>query len=40
MTSPSLGMIGMIAAWQLFDVVFDPIFLVAVNLIYPGVSYS
>ena len=40
MTSPALGMIGMVAAWQLFDVVFSPIFLAAINLIYPGVSYG
>ena len=30
----------MVAAWQLFDVVFSPIFLAAINLIYPGVSYG
>jgi len=40
MSSPAFGMVGMIAAWQLFDVVFDPIFLVTINLIYPGVSYG
>jgi Zn-dependent protease len=31
---------GMLLAWKLFDVIFDPIFLVAVNLIYPDASYG
>jgi Zn-dependent protease len=35
-----LGWIGIIVAWQLFDVVFQPLFLLAVNLLYPGVSYG
>lgn len=37
---PALGWIGLFVAWQLFDDVFQPIFLSAVNLIYPGVSYQ
>jgi Zn-dependent protease len=36
---PALGWIGIIVAWQVFDFVFDPVFLFAVNLLYPGVSY-
>jgi Zn-dependent protease len=36
---PALGWIGIIVAWQVFDFVFDPVFLLAVNLLYPGVSY-
>jgi Zn-dependent protease len=35
----ALGWIGIIVAWQLFDFVFNPLFLAAVNLLYPGVSY-
>lgn len=35
-----VGWIGIIVAWQLFDVVFQPLFLLAVNLLYPGVSYG
>ncbi len=35
----ALGWIGIIIAWQVFDYVFNPIFVVAVNLLYPGVSY-
>ena len=27
-------------AWRLFDFVFDPIFLVAASLLYPGISYG
>lgn len=39
-SNPGLGWIGILVAWQLFDVVFDPIFWRAVNLLYPGVNYS
>jgi Zn-dependent protease len=38
-SQPALGWIGIIVAWQVFDFVFDPVFLLAVNLLYPGVSY-
>ena len=38
-SSPMIGLLGILIAWQLFDHVFDPIFLAAVNLVYPGVSY-
>jgi hypothetical protein len=27
-------------AWQVFDKVFQPVFLLAVNLLYPGLRYS
>ncbi len=37
---PALSWIGIIVAWQLFDYVFQPVFLFAVNLLYPGVSYG
>jgi len=37
--NPALGLIGMLAAWQLFRFVFQPIFLIAVNLLYPGTAY-
>lgn len=39
-TTPMLGWLGMFAAWQVFDVVFDPVFTVAISLIYPGVTYG
>jgi Zn-dependent protease len=35
-----LGMVGMLVAWRAFDVIFDPIFIVAVNLIYPDATYG
>jgi Zn-dependent protease len=38
-TNPMLGWVGIFIAWQVFDYVFDPIFLTAVNLLYPGISY-
>jgi Zn-dependent protease len=38
-SSPMIGLLGILIAWRLFDRVFDPIFLAAVNLVYPGVSY-
>jgi Zn-dependent protease len=37
---PALAWIGLLAAWYLFDAIFQPIFLFSVNLIYPGVNYS
>lgn len=39
-SQPALGWIGILVAWQVFDFIFDPFFLLAVNLPYPGVSYS
>lgn len=36
---PQLGWIGIFLAWQLFDKVFDPIFTLAISLLYPGVWY-
>jgi Zn-dependent protease len=35
-----LGWIGILVAWRMFDEVFEPVFLVAVNLLYPGVRYG
>lgn len=37
--NPALQFVGLFLAWKLFDVVFSPVFLVAVNLLYPGMSY-
>jgi Zn-dependent protease len=39
-TTPALGWIGLLIAWQVFDAVFHPVFLTAVSLLYPGVSYQ
>lgn len=38
--TPILGFIGIFAAWQLFPPVFGPVFRIAINLIYPGVTYG
>ena len=38
--NPMLALVGMLVAWQLFGAIFHPIFLGAVNLLYPGVSYE
>jgi Zn-dependent protease len=38
--NPGLGVLGILLAWQVFDYVFDPIFLLAINLLYPGVTYG
>lgn len=37
---PGLAILGILVAWQVFDFVFRPVFLVAVNLLYPGVRYG
>ncbi len=34
-----LAFLGILLAWQLFDHVFDPVFLLTVNLLYPGAGY-
>jgi len=39
-STPMLGWVGLFIAWQVFGYLFDPIFSVAVNLLYPGVSYG
>jgi Zn-dependent protease len=39
-TQRGLGMIGILVAWQVFDHVFRPVWLVVVNLLYPGVTYG
>ena len=38
-STPVLGLIGLLVAWQLFRFVFDPMFTAAVSLLYPGVRY-
>jgi Zn-dependent protease len=39
-SSGSLGWIGIVIAWQLFPAIFQPLFLAAVNLLYPGAHYG
>jgi Zn-dependent protease len=38
-STPGIAWIGMLIAWRIFDVLFDPIFLGAANLLYPEVGY-
>jgi hypothetical protein len=33
-------MAGIVAAWFLFDKLFDPIFTFALNVLYPGSGYG
>ncbi len=40
MRNRGLAIVGIIIAWQVFDYVFQPVWLAAVNLLYPGVSYG
>jgi Zn-dependent protease len=37
---PALAWVGIIGAWMIFDRVFPPIWLAAVNLLYPGTGYG
>ena len=37
---PGLAWLGIILAWQVLDFLFDPIWLFAVNLLHPGVTYG
>jgi Zn-dependent protease len=37
---PTYMMVGLVIAWRLFDVIFGPIHLLAVNLLYPGAGYQ
>lgn len=39
-STPMLSWLGMLAAWQLIPLVFEPIFTATVNLLYPGVTYG
>jgi len=40
MSSHAMGMMGLLVAWQVFDLLYDPIFTAALNLLYPGASYG
>lgn len=35
----ALSLIGIFVAWQIFDVIFNPIFVFAASVIFPGVDY-
>ena len=37
----TFSFIGLFAAWKIFDIIFDPLFLAAVNILYfPGAQYG
>jgi Zn-dependent protease len=36
----AFSLIGLFAAWKIFDVLFSPIFTFALNLLYPGSNYQ
>lgn len=37
---PGLALLGLVIAWRVFDYVFTPVQLVAINLLYPGMGYG
>jgi Zn-dependent protease len=37
--NPSLMLLGMVVAWKVFGYLFDPLFTLGLNLLYPGHSY-
>ena len=37
---PALAWLGILVAWQLLPSVFQPLWLLAINLLYPGVAYG
>ncbi len=39
-TNPAAGLVGLFVAWKLFGMIFMPMFIGAVNLLYPGSAYG
>ena len=39
-SQPWIGLVGMLAAWKLFGLLYQPLFLSVVNLLYEGVRYG
>lgn len=37
---PQFALLGIVVAWKIFDLVFHPLFTIAISWLYPGVSYS
>lgn len=40
MYNPTNRMIGLVVAWQMFAFLFEPVHLLAINLLYPGTGYN
>jgi Zn-dependent protease len=38
-SNPAFQMVGLLLAWRVFDLVFDPMFGLALNVLYPGAGY-
>ena len=39
MSNPGLSFFSLFIAWNIFEYIFDPVHLLFINLLYPGVSY-
>lgn len=37
--NPSLGIIGLLVCWKVFGYLYDPLFSLALNVLYPGAGY-
>jgi Zn-dependent protease len=37
--NPSLAMLGLIVGWKVFGYIYDPLFTLALNILYPGAGY-
>jgi hypothetical protein len=37
--NPSLAMIGLLVCWKVFGYLFDPLFRLALNVLYPEAGY-
>ena len=37
---PMIGWVGILVAWRIFGSLYHPVFLFAVNLLYPGAQYG
>ncbi len=38
--SPMVSMFGILIAWKIFGVIYPPLHLIAINLLYPGMNYG
>jgi Zn-dependent protease len=37
--NPTLAIVGLIISWKVFGYIYDPLFLLALNILYPGAGY-
>jgi Zn-dependent protease len=38
--NPTLAMLGLIVGWKVFGYIYDPLFTLALNVLYPGAGYG